>query len=109
MDKKVSLVLILPLLLLISCSRFVSTEPIEKECEYLKTLLPEASINFSLEVDDGLDMDEFLKLVKKTYKRGSVHSFRHSKINDNGINTNAFANAITWSMMQNLKRKSCFL
>ena len=58
MAKKTSLILILPLLIFISCSRFVSTEPIEKDCEYLKTLLPDAAIDFSLAVDDGLDMDE---------------------------------------------------
>ena len=105
MAKKTSLILILPLLIFISCSRFVSTEPIEKDCEYLKTFLPEASIDFSLAVDDGLDMDEFLNLVRKTYKIGSAHKFRHSKIDDNGINSVAFANAITWSIKNYLPRK----
>ena len=105
MAKKASLILVLPLLIFISCSRFVSTEPIEKDCEYLKTLLPEASIDFSLAVDDGLDMDEFLNLVRKTYKIGSAHKFRHSKIDDNGINSVAFANAITWSIKNYLPRK----
>lgn len=105
MAKKTSLILVLTLLIFISCSRFVSTEPIEKDCEYLKTLLPEASIDFSLAVDDGLDMDEFLNLVRKTYKIGSAHKFRHSKIDDNGINSVAFANAITWSIQNYLPRK----
>ena len=105
MAKKTSLILILPLLIFISCSRFVSTEPIEKDCEYLKTLLPEASIDFSLAIDDGLDMEQFLKLVRKTYKIGSAHKFRRSAIDDNGINSVAFANAITWSIKNYLPRK----
>ena len=67
MDKKISLVLVLPLLLLVSCSRFVSTEPIEKDCEHLKSFLPEVSIQFSQAIDNGLDMDDFLKLVKKWF------------------------------------------
>lgn len=95
--------------LFISCSRFISTEPIEKDCEYLKTLLPEASIDFSLAVDDGLDMDEFLKLVRKTYRWGAAGKYRHSAKNDNGINTVAFANAIAWSILNYLPRKDAHI
>ena len=105
MDKKTPLILVLPLLLLISCGGVTSTKPIEKDCEYLKTFLPEVSIQFSKAVDEGFDWEPFFKELKSMYISSSWTRFRKSPLDDNGINRDAFANAIAWAMQKQLKKK----
>ncbi len=105
MDKKTSLILVLPLLLLISCGGVTSTKPIEKDCEYLKTFLPEVSIQFSQAVDEGFDWDYFFKELKKMYVLSSWRRFRKSPVDENGVNKDAFANGIAWAMQKTLKKK----
>lgn len=105
MNKKAALILVLPLLLFISCKRVTSTKPIEKDCEYLKTFLPEVSIQFSQAVDEGFDWEPFFKEVRKVYIRSSWRRFRKSPVDENGINRDAFANALAYSMQKQLKRK----
>lgn len=105
MDKKTPLILVLPLLLLISCGGVTSTKPIEKDCEYLKTFLPEVSIQFSKAVDEGFDWEPFYKDVKSMYLTSSWTRFRKSPLDDNGINRYAFANGLAWAMKQQLKQK----
>ena len=90
------------IVLVVSCS---NTKCIDKDCEFLKSLLPEASISFREAIDDGLDIEDFMSTVKKTYKFNSRHIHKNASLNDKGINTDAFADAIAWSLKQNLKRK----
>lgn len=90
------------IVLLVSCS---NKKSIDNDCEYLKSLLPEASINFSEAVDDDLDIDDFINTIKKTYKYHARHIHKNAALNDKGINTDAFADAIAWSMKKNLRRK----
>ena len=106
MCKKVSLILVIPLLLLISCGGVTSTKPIEKDCEYLKTFLPEVSIQFSQAVDEGFDWEPFFKELKSMYISSSWTRFRKSPVDANGINRAAFANAIAWAMQKQLKKRT---
>ena len=85
MIKKVSLIFIIPLLLLISCGGVTSTKPIEKDCEYLKTFLPEVSIQFSKAVDEGFDWEPFYKDVKSMYLTSSWTRFRKSPLGPSTI------------------------
>ncbi len=91
--------------MLISCGGVTSTKPIEKDCEYLKTFLPEVSIQFSKAVDEGFDWEPFYKDVKSMYLTSSWTRFRKSPLDDNGINRDAFANGLAWAMKQQLKQK----
>lgn len=105
MDKKTSLILVLPLFLLISCGGVTSTKSIEKDCEYLKTFLPEVSIQFSQAVDEGFDWEPFYKELKSMYVLSSWRRFRKSPRDENGINKDAFANGIAWAMQKTLNKK----
>lgn len=104
MDKKTSLILVLPLFLLISCVAVTSTKPIEKDCEYLKTFLPEVSIQFSQLVDEGFDWEPFFTELRKMYITSSWTRFGKSPLDENGVNTDAFANAVGWAMMKTLSK-----
>ncbi len=92
----------------ISCSKQISSAPIEKDCEYLKTLLPEASIDFSTAVDEGLNVDSFINEVKKNYifyvERNQKNKFEDS--DENGIYNGAFVGAITYALQDALKKKN---
>ena len=105
MDKKTSLILVLPLFLLISCGGVTSTKPIEKDCEYLKTFLPEVSIQFSQLVDEGFDWEPFFKELKSMYVVSSWLLFSRTTPDENGINKDAFANAVAMAMQKTLKKK----
>ena len=63
--KKVVYLLIL--LLFVSCSKTNLVKSIENDCEYLKQILPDASIDFSNAVDAGLDVEAFINEVKLRY------------------------------------------
>ncbi len=86
----------------------VSVEPIEKDCEYLKTLLPEASIDFSTAIDEGLDIESFINEVKKNYiyfvERNQNNKFEDA--DENGIYNGAFVGAITYALQDSLKKKN---
>ena len=92
----------------ISCSKQISTAPIEKDCEYLRTLLPEASIDFSTAVDEGLDIDSFINDVKKNYvfyvERNQKNKFEDP--DEKGIYNGAFVGAITYALQDALKKKN---
>lgn len=104
MIKKVLSVL-LPLMLFISCGAVTSTKPIEKDCEYLKTLLPEVSIQFSQVVDEGLDWESFFKDLRTMYISSSWTRFRKTPLDENGVNTDAFAYGLAWAMQKTLSKK----
>ena len=105
MDKKASLILVLPLFLFISCGAVTSTKPIEKDCEYLKAFLPEVSIQFSQLVDEGFDWEPFFKELKSMYVVSSWLLFSRTTPDENGINKDAFANGIAWAMQETLPAK----
>ena len=108
MNKKHIIIFLLIGILFISCSKEISTEPIERDCEYLKKLLPEASIDFSMAVDNGLDIDSFINDVKKKYVDFAEQNYKNKfeEPDENGIYNEAFVSAITYSLQNALHRKN---
>ena len=90
------ILLFLPIIFLFSCSKPISTEAIEKDCEYLETILPEVAIEVSLAVDEGLDIQDFINEIKSDYIKYATLC-RNEKIenaDENGIYNMAFSSAI---------------
>lgn len=82
---------------LLSCSQKISSKPIEKDCELLKTYLKEGSIDINLAIDNGLDIDELIFLIKDAYiyyAKMNKKEFAEEP-NENGIYQKSFAEAIS--------------
>lgn len=96
------------LFIFLSCSPKISTNPIEKDCEYLRTVLTEASIDFNQAVDAGLDIDDFINDVKNRYIKFAEKDCKtkYEKPDENGIYNTAFAVAITYALQNSLKREN---
>lgn len=96
------------LFIFLSCSPKISTNPIEKDCEYLRTVLTEASIDFNQAVDAGLDIDDFINDVKNRYANFAERDCKtkYEKPDENGIYNTAFAVAITHALQNSLKREN---
>ena len=95
--KRFGIEIFLITIFLSSCSQIVSSKPIENDCELLKTYLTEGSIDINLAIDNGLDIDESLALIKDAYiyyTKINKQDFNESP-NENGIYQKSFAEAIS--------------
>lgn len=95
-------------MLFVSCSKTNLVKSIENDCEYLKQILPDASIDFSNAVDAGLDVETFINEVKLRYANYAENDRKdkYEKPDENGIYNSAFTDAITYTLQNHLKRKN---
>lgn len=85
------------LLSLFSCSKKVSVKPIEQDCALLKQYLEEASVDVSLAVEAGLDLNKVIDELKKYYLYYAIENIKeyHEESDEKGIYRNAFADSIS--------------
>ena len=84
-------------------------KPIEKDCEVLKEYLQNASIDVSLAIDDGVDINNLILKVKKVYESFYVPYSKKNKLenpDENGIYKLAFASSIAWILEDNIPLKN---
>ena len=101
--KKKSLIVlssILAVILLLGlCYKFfykrVDVSKIDSDCEFLRTILSEASIDISKSIDEGLDLDQLIADIKDAYAKDVKKNKLWMKINENGIASNRFALCIS--------------
>lgn len=95
----IKLFVLLYLLVLIACKKepIISTNSINRDCELLKTYLADGAIDFSITIDDGLDLDEFIELIKEGYIYYAEinKQTNNEKPNENGIFQYSLAESIS--------------
>ena len=110
MRKKVLYVIIVfCCLFLAACRGDVDLNAIDSDCEYLKTIFEEASIDISKTIDEGLDSAKLIEDIKTEYARLFKKKYPEPKLNENGIDAKRFAQAINTVLFDNLTRADCHL
>ena len=114
--KKLLIVLSSLLLVILLCGLYykllfkrVDPSKIDADCEFLKNILSEASIDISQTIDEGLDLDQLIEDIKNTYADDVKKNKLWMKINENGIATNRFAQCINTVFGKTLTRKNAHL
>ena len=109
MLKKV-LILILSCCFILSCKQTNDIgKPIEHDCEVLKEYLQDASIDVSLAIDDGLDIDNLISNIKTEYLNYYVPLSKKNNTesqDEKGIYREAFSASIAWVLQNNLPIKN---
>ena len=82
----------------------VDVSKIDSDCEFLRTILSEASIDISKSIDEGLDIDQLIADIKDTYAKDVKTKKLWMKINENGIASNRFALCISNVFAKTLTR-----
>ena len=106
MKKSVTKFLFLIFLLsLVSCVT-TKTDPalIDSDCDYLKKILEEASIDVSKTIDEGLDSEQLIYEIKENYNELLKERKPKLVLNENGIDSQRFAVAINNAFKKNLTR-----
>lgn len=99
--KKYTLFLLILLFLFISCGKEQKISLINDDCEQLKVLLSEASVDVSEKLDEGVDIDNFITDIKNNYYKSGKNHFKGVKTK-NKIDVNLFAKAIKTSYRNNI-------
>ena len=93
------------ILLLGVCYKFlykrVDISKIDSDCEVLRKIFSEASIDIAQSIDEGLDIDETIEEIKQLYAEDVKKKKLYMQINENGIAANRFA----WSISTVLAKK----
>ncbi len=87
----------------------VDVSKIDSDCEFLRTILSEASIDISKTIDDGLDIDELIEEIKDAYAKDVKKHKLYMKINENGIAANRFALCVSNVFAEKLTRPNAHL
>ena len=74
-----------------SCKPKADPLKIDGDCEYLAKILPEASVDVSQTIDEGLNLDEVMADIKAEYAKNLKKYFWRLKLNESGIDENLFA------------------
>ena len=75
MTKKKFLLLIPPVIIIFLAIFYVfffkrvDIKKIDSDCEYLKKIFTEASVDISQTIDEGLDVNELIDEIKKEYSK----------------------------------------
>ena len=64
---------------------------IDSDCEYLKTIFEEASIDISKTIDEGLDSEQLIYEIKENYNELLKERKPKLVLNENGIDSQRFA------------------
>lgn len=96
-------------LFLVCCRDEVDLNAIDVDCEYLKTIFEEASVDISKTIDEGLDSAKLIEDIKAEYARLCKKKYPELKLDDSGIDANRFARAINTSLYENLTRANCHI
>ena len=73
----------------------VDVSKIDSDCEFLRTILREGSVDISKTIDEGLDLDQLIEEIKEAYAKDVKKTKLFMKINENGIASNRFALCIS--------------
>ncbi len=82
---------------------------IDSDCEYLKTIIEEASIDISKTIDEGLDSSKLIEDIKDEYTHLCKQKYPVLKLDENGIDAERFARAINTVFFENLTRPNCHI
>ncbi len=82
----------------------VDVSKIDSDCEFLRTILSEASIDISKSIDEGLDLDQLIADIKNAYAKDVKKHKLWMNINENGIASNRFALCISDVFKKKLTR-----
>ena len=110
MTKKKFLLLIPPVIIIFLAIFYVfffkrvDIKKIDPDCEYLKKIFTEASVDISQTIDEGLDVNELIDEIKKEYSKEVKKQKFWMSINESGIADNRFANSLTTVLGKRLTR-----
>jgi hypothetical protein len=105
----ISLLIIFCCLCFSACTGDADVHAIDSDCEYLKTIIEEASIDISKTIDEGLDSAKLIEDIKAEYVSLFKKKYPEPKLNENGIDANRFAQAINTVLFDNLTRANCHI
>ena len=92
-----------------SCKPKADPLKIDGDCEYLAKILPEASVDVSQTIDEGLNLDEVMADIKAEYAKNLKKYFWRLKLNESGIDENLFAYSIKEVFKNKLTRPNSHL
>ena len=105
----ISLLIIFCCLCFSACTGDADVHAIDSDCEYLKTIIEEASIDISKTIDEGLDPAKLIEDIKDEYAHLCKQKYPVLKLNENGIDAERFARAINTVFFENLTRPNCHI
>jgi len=103
------LLILLSTLVFAGCVGKSKINAIDSDCEYLKKVLEEAAIDVSKSIEEGLDSAQLIEDIKSEYARLLKKQWLKSELNENGIASNQFAQAINNVFAQELTRPNCHI